>query len=94
MKTYNKITHKESTMSNYFNRFSKRKEELESLYQELYSDNPSLAELEKEMEAFSIVRSDELNELDSKREDTLWYLNNNVLALTDRKSTRLNSSHL
>ena len=82
MKTYNKITHKESTMSNYFNRFSKRKEELESLYQELYSDNPSLAELEKEMEAFSIVRSDELKELDSKREDTLWYLNRKTLALT------------
>ena len=69
-------------MSNYFNRFSKRKEEIEFLYQELYSDSSSLAELEKEMEVFSIVRSDELKELDSKREDTLWYLNNNVLALT------------
>ncbi|NLZ68958.1 MAG: amylosucrase, partial [Spirochaetales bacterium] len=69
-------------MSNYFNRFSKRKEEIEFLYQELYSDSSSLAELEKEIEVFSIVRSDELKELDSKREDTLWYLNNNVLALT------------
>lgn len=72
-------------MSDYEQRFSIRRDELEWLYMELYDDRGKLGELETAMEVASGRRSGELRELDAKREeDPKWFLRGKMVGMAMR----------
>lgn len=69
-------------MSLFDKRLNERKEELEWLYRELYTDRWYLDQLENRMKEFYEERNEDLKLLDDKREGSVWYLDRSTLAIT------------